>query len=72
MSLTPVNFVPEQTEPLLLTVEDASILLNISKSRVFDLCRAGKLRSVKLGKRRMIPRKCVVDFVEELTELANS
>lgn len=65
------NVNSEPTEALLLTIEDAALLLSISKSRVFDLCRDGKLRSVKLGKRRMVPRQCLTDYVDELIETAS-
>ncbi len=61
----------EPTEPLLLTVDDAALLLSISRSRVFELCRDGKLRSVKLGKRRLVPRQCLTAYVDELIETAS-
>lgn len=52
--------------PLLLRVEDAAELLNVGRSTVYDLIRSRRLRSVKIGRRRLIPRDAIADVVADL------
>ncbi|MEV6491497.1 helix-turn-helix domain-containing protein [Actinoplanes sp. NPDC051633] len=52
--------------PRLLRVEDAAKLLNIGRSAVYDLIRSGRLRSVKIGKSRRIPREAVDEVIATL------
>lgn len=56
--------------PSMRTVPEVAEALNIGKSRVYDLLRTGELRSVKLGKRRLIPAKCLDEFIAALEERA--
>jgi excisionase family DNA binding protein len=49
--------------PRLIRVEDAAKLLNIGRSAVYDLIRSGRLRSVKIGKSRRIPREAVDEVI---------
>jgi excisionase family DNA binding protein len=53
--------------PRLIRVEDAAKLLNIGRSAVYDLIRYGRLRSVKIGKSRRIPREAVDEVIAALT-----
>ena len=55
-------------ESLLLTIAEVAQLLRISRSRVYELVRAGVLRSVKLGSSRRIPRAEVERFVARLLD----
>jgi excisionase family DNA binding protein len=52
--------------PRLIRVEDAAKLLNIGRSAVYDLIRSGRLRSVKIGKSRRIPREAVDEVIATL------
>ena len=52
--------------PRLIRVEDAAKLLNIGRSAVYDLIRSGRLRSVKIGKSRRIPREAVDEVIASL------
>ena len=45
--------------PLLLTVPEATRLLNLSRSTVFRLIRQGKLERVKIGASLRLPRDAV-------------
>jgi excisionase family DNA binding protein len=49
--------------PRLIRVEEAAKLLNIGRSAVYDLIRSGRLRSVKIGKSRRIPREAVDEAI---------
>jgi len=54
--------------PLLLTPDEAAVVLRVGKSKVYDLMRSGALRSVKLGGSRRISATALADFVATLDE----
>jgi excisionase family DNA binding protein len=57
------------TEPAaLLRVEDAARLLNIGRSTTYDLIRTRRLRSVKIGRRRLVPRDAITETIAALAE----
>ena len=45
------------TERIALRIRDASILSGLSRSTLYELLKAGKLRAVKIGGRRLILRE---------------
>jgi excisionase family DNA binding protein len=53
--------------PLLLTPEEAAEALRVGRSKVYDLIRSGRLRSVKVDGARRIPMTCLMAFVESLS-----
>ncbi len=55
---------PTQLAPRVLRVEEAAQLLGIGRSLVYDLIREGRLRSFKVGSRRLIPVTAVNDFID--------
>jgi excisionase family DNA binding protein len=59
------------SEPrLLLRVEEAGHQLNLGRTVMYELIRSGRLRSVKVGKLRLIPSAALVEFVEQLDGVA--
>lgn len=66
--VTNTNTVPR----LLLTPEQAADALGLGRSRVYELMRDRRLRSVKVGRSRRIPYTSLLDFVQHLEELANA
>lgn len=58
-------------EPLLLDVPSAAQLLGLSERTTWSLISLGQLRSVKVGRRRLVPRHCLETFVDELTGVAD-
>lgn len=52
--------------PLLYRPVDAARALNLSRSTVFDLMRAGRIRSVKEGRIRLIPASAIREYVSLL------
>jgi excisionase family DNA binding protein len=52
--------------PLLYTVERAAERLEISRTTVYELIRAGALESIKIGGARRIPAAALHDYVERL------
>lgn len=54
------------TAPILYRPADAGRLLNLSRSTIFELMRAGRLRSVKEGRVRLIPASAIQEYVSLL------
>ena len=55
---------------ILLTTEEAAELLNIGRSKVFDLIRNGELGSIKIGRLRRVPLDSIHEFTARLMEEA--
>jgi excisionase family DNA binding protein len=51
---------------LLLTVEESSRRLSLSRTVVYELIRSGALRSVKVGASRRVPIGALQEYVEGL------
>ena len=51
------------TSRLLLTVDNVAHLLSINRSTVYDMLGRGDLPSVKIGRRRLISRQALIDFI---------
>ena len=49
--------------PLVLTVPEAARKLRIGIGRCYELTRCGRLRNVKVGKRILIPRTAIFEFL---------
>ncbi len=54
--------------PLLYTIPEAAKMLGIGRTNVYQLMNDGRLRFVKIGKRRLVPRSVLEVFVEDLLE----
>ena len=48
----------------ILTTEQLEKVLGVSRPTVFDLAKDGKIRSLKVGRRRMFPKTAVREFIE--------
>lgn len=48
---------------ILLSVEEAAAALGIHRATVYDLLAKGHLASVRIGRRRLIARRTLEDFV---------
>ena len=55
---------------MLLSVTEVADLLRIHRTTVYDLLATGELRSTTLGRRRLIPRAAVEEFVALLDSRA--
>ena len=49
--------------PLVFTVPEAAKKLRIGIGRCYELARCGRLRSIKIGKRILIPRASIFEFL---------
>ena len=50
-------------QPRLLTPEQAARLLAISRSKVYELMRAGRLDAIKIDGSRRVPVEAVEEFI---------
>ncbi|WP_406817394.1 helix-turn-helix domain-containing protein [Mycobacterium sp. M23085] len=53
-------------------IPDVQKRLGVGRSTVFALMRNGTLRSVKVGRRRLIPEQSIVDFINNVTETGST
>lgn len=56
-----------ENQTLLVTIEEAARLLGIGRTTMFELIGRGEVKSVRLGRRRLIARRQLESFVEELS-----
>ena len=54
----------------LYSVADAQQKLGIGRSQLYELLGDGRLRSVTLGRRRLIPEAAISDFIAALEAAA--
>lgn len=65
--MRPLPATPDQVpDRHLYRVTEAMQLLSISRSVLYEQIRAGRLRSVKVGRARLIPAKAINDYVDLL------
>lgn len=57
-------------ERQLLTAEDVAEVLQIGRTRVYELIYAGQLQSIKIGRLRRVPVSAVDDFIRRQLEVA--
>ncbi len=58
--------VPGPVRQRLLTVDQAAGELGIGRSRLYQEIGAGRLRSVKVGRRRLVPTSAITTYIEAL------
>jgi excisionase family DNA binding protein len=58
---------PGDAARVLLTPERAADVLSISRWKLYELLRTGRLRSVRIGTCRRIPTQALDEFIADLT-----
>jgi len=61
-----------QLDVQLYKVPDATRMLNLSRTVIFELLRSGRLRSVKQGRTRLIPASAIQDYIALLEREAEA
>ena len=59
---------PNDAGPLLLSVDDVCALTGLGRTSIYGELRAGRLASVKVGRRRLVPRAALDAWIEELPD----
>lgn len=54
------------TDPRLLSVTQVCVGTGLGRTKVYDEMRSGRLRSVKVGRRRLVPAVALDEWVEGL------
>ena len=54
---------PQQSERLAYSVEEAAAALGVSRDVIYDQLRTGRLKSIKVGRRRIIGRHHIDEFL---------
>lgn len=54
-----------RTPDRLLDVDEASAALSLGRSLVYQEIAAGRLRSLKVNRRRLIPASAIADYIAE-------
>jgi len=49
---------------LLLSVADAAKALGVSRGSLYELVTRGEIQSLQIGRRRLVPRQALLDFIE--------
>lgn len=49
--------------PDVVSVEEIQQMLRIGKNAVYQLLKDGAIKSIKVGKRYVVPKKYIVDFL---------
>ena len=60
----PQNSSPEHTK-MTLTVQEAAQLVGVCKPKMYELVRTGKFHSIKVGKKILISRSSLMDWLKE-------
>jgi excisionase family DNA binding protein len=61
---TPGAVGPPGDGPLLLSVADAAKHLGVSRGMLYEMVNGGEITSVQIGRRRLISRQALLDFIE--------
>ncbi len=54
-----------KNEPEVLTVTEAAKILRIGKNKAYDMIKNGKLSSIKMGGKIIVPKMCLVRFLTD-------
>lgn len=59
-----------QVQRLAYTVQEAAVLLSLSRSLVYELINAGKIDTIKIGRARRITSNQLEKYLQECEQLA--
>jgi excisionase family DNA binding protein len=57
--------------PLLLTINQVAALLNLGRTKTYEIVRSGKIKSIKVGSRRLIRPEDVEIYVNNVAKDQN-
>ncbi|ROQ96773.1 excisionase family DNA binding protein [Streptomyces sp. 2132.2] len=62
----------EAAAPVLYRVTEATTVLRLSRTVIYELIRAGRLRTVTEGRTRLVPASAIADYVALLEREAGA
>lgn len=51
--------------PMVLTVPEVGVALRIGLNSSYQLIRAGKIRSLKIGRQLRVPREALIEYMNQ-------
>ena len=54
-----------KNEPEVMTVIEAAKVLRLGKNKTYDLINSGRLSSIKVGGKTIVPKMCIVSFLTD-------
>ena len=52
--------------PDVLTIADLTVILRRGRNTVYQLLQKGEIHSRRVGRKYLIPKKCVIDYLEKI------
>lgn len=52
----------------ILSIEDVMEILHIGKNSVYSLLKRNEIRNIRVGKRYIVPKQSVINFITAITE----
>ncbi|MCI7210845.1 MAG: helix-turn-helix domain-containing protein [Ruminococcus bromii] len=52
----------------ILSIEDVMEILHIGKNSVYSLLKSNEIRNIRVGKRYIVPKQSVINFIAAITE----
>jgi excisionase family DNA binding protein len=68
----PTTTAPEERSKILYTIEDSMHLLSLGRTKLYELLRTGRLRSVHEGGSRRISATAIAEYVALLEQEATA
>ena len=53
-----------------LTIDEAAEQLRVSRWTLYNLIRTNQLRTIKIGRRRLVPTSAIAECLDQLMEVA--
>lgn len=54
-----------KNEPEVMTVLEAAKVLRLGKNKTYDLINSGRLSSIRVGGKTIVPKMCIVSFLTD-------
>lgn len=54
-----------ETQRLTLSVPEVAELVGVSRAHAYELIRIGRIPSIRLGRRLLVPRKALEEFLDQ-------
>lgn len=51
----------------ILSIEDVMDILHIGKNSVYSLLKSNEIRNIRVGKRYIVPKQSVINFITDIT-----
>ena len=62
-AMNPIAYHSIDDLPMVLCVEALMPILGVGRNKAYELVRSGQIRSIKVGRRYLIPRNAIAEFL---------